>query len=102
MLSLTATIEIKELPAEQLVSRDIYDEEGNITGQISNEEYDQQMKEAQGRVFFGLLVTVDEKVIQLRSEISSPNPDTQREERAFMLSQGLARIGDSIYRNFSK
>lgn len=101
MLSLKVEIQIQEIDASNLVSWDIYDDHGNITGQITKEEYDRRMKEAEGRIFFGLTASINGQHIRIHSQISSGNPDIQRNERAFMLSQGLAKIGDSIYRNFS-
>lgn len=101
VLSTKVEIDIQELDAAQLVSREVYDDQGNIVGTLNDEEYDKEVKEAEGRVFFGLTASIDGQHVRIRSGISSPNLDTQRNERAFILAQGFAQIGDSIYKNFS-
>lgn len=104
MLSLKAEVMIEELSAVNLVTRDTYDGSGNITGQKSEEEYQQELRDATGRVFFGLTITVGEKATRIHSALSSPPSEClpQREERAHMLADGFAAIGRSIYLNFSE
>ncbi len=101
MLTLTAKIDIKELPAGDTVSRDIRDEYGKILGQKNEEQFEAEVADMMGRVFFYIHAEIDGKHVEIRSQISSSNPDTQRDERAHMLSQGLAHLGASIYKNFA-
>lgn len=96
--AVSALIAVREVDAAATASRDIRDDKGTVTGQLSDESFAALMDELRGKSFFEASVRVEtpdgEMVHRVQSAIVAP------EQRPGAMCEMFAYLGNALFAKF--
>jgi hypothetical protein len=87
-------IHLTDLDALRFIPTEIFDDEGNVVGKITDEDYQEEVKRREGKIIIRLFAYCDNKVASFESPIIGPD------ERAWALEALFHSLAVSVQRNF--
>lgn len=99
---------VEELDAEALVTKDIYGDNGEVIGEMPEEEYQRLLEERRGQIVFECTATTQEEqagpegLVLVPKSIRFQSAIVEREMRGGAMAEMFAAFGSSLFTQFFK